>query len=800
MVQDVRYALRLLLRAPGFALVSILTLALGIGANTAIYSVVRSALLAPLPFADPDRLAVVWHGYPPALPRAAVSVPAFYDLQEPQAREIFSEVATFTTASQNLTGGGEPERVVVVRVSQSFQSTLGLPIAAGRWFTSEEDAPTESPVVVLSDGLWRRRFGSDRSIIGQTIRLNERPHLVIGIMAAAATFPRLAEAWVPAGFTAAQRAPDGRGNEFLEVVARLAPGVTMEQAREGLTRLARTWKQQYYADSPRWTVDMRPLAADLVRDTRPVVLAVFGAVGLVLLVACANVANLLLSRASHRRRELAVRAAVGATPSRLRRQLLVETGTLGVAGGGVGVLLAAAVLPLLARAVAATLPQVAAPRIDLPVLGFAIAASLASSLLFGLIPAWHLSRTDLRSALNEETRGGSGRRTGYLLVTAELALAFTVLVGAGLLVRSFARVAAVDPGFGIEDRLTLRVALPVVRYRDSPQRAAFYARLFERLAAVPGVRAAGAVSELPLGTMGNMGTFDIEGRPTPRGGDQPHADWRSASPRYFNAMGIALVAGRVFDERDGAGTPRVAIIDEVAATKYWPGQSAVGQRLSIDGAGPSAAWREIVGVVRTVHHDSLDTTPRGAVYFPLAQRATASIFAVILTAGDSLALLDSVRAAVREADPALPVFDARTLDDRLGESLGRRRVATWSIGVFASLALALSLIGVYGVIAYDVSQRAREISIRMALGADRHAVLGLVMRGGVRTAMLGIVVGAVLAFGLARVASGLLFGVAAHDPTTYVSLAIVLLGFAGAAAYIPARRATALDPISSLRG
>ena len=463
-------------------------------------------------------------------------------------------------------------------------------------------------------------------------------------------------------------------------------------------------------------------------------------------------------------------------------------------------LLAAAVLPLLARAVASTLPQVAAPRIDLPVLGFAIAASLASSLLFGLIPAWHLSRTDLRSALNEETRGGSGRRTGYLLVAAELALAFTVLVGAGLLVRSFARVAAVDPGFGIEDRLTLRVALPAVRYRDSPQRAAFYARLFERLAAVPGVRAAGAVSELPLGTTGNMGTFDIEGRPTPRGGDQPHADWRSASPRYFNAMGIALVAGRVFDERDGAGSPRVAIIDEAAATKYWPGQSAVGQRLSIDGAGRSAAWREIVGVVRTVHHDSLDTAPRGAVYLPLAQRATASIFAVILTAGDPLALLASVRAAVRELDPALPVFDARTLDDRLGESLGRRRVATWSIGVFASLALALSLIGVYGVIAYDVSQRAREISIRMALGADRHAVLGLVMRGGVRTAMLGIVVGAALAFGLARVASGLLFGVAAHDPATYVSLAIVLLGFAAAAAYIPARRATALDPISSLRG
>ena len=798
MVQDVRYAFRLLARAPGFALVSILTLALGIGANAAIYSLVRSALFAPLPLVDPDRLVVIWHGYPPALPRAAVSVPAFYDLQEPHAREIFADVAAFTTASQNLTGSGEPERLVVARVSRSFQATLGLQLAVGRWFTADEDAPGDSSVVVLSDGLWRRRFGGDARVNGQTIRLNDRPHTVVGIMAPAAAFPKLAEAWVPIAFTPAQRAADARGSEFLDVVARLAPGVTGQQARDGLARLARTWKQQYYADSPRWTVDMRLMTADLVRDTRPVVLAVFGAVGLVLLVACANVANLLLARATHRRRELAVRAAVGAAPSRLRRQLLVETATLGLAGGVAGVLLAAASLPLLTRAVAATLPQIDAPRIDLAVLGFGLAAALASSLLAGSLPAWQLSRTDLHSALNEETRGGAGGRAGHLLVAIELALAFSVLVGAGLLVRSFARVTAVDPGFGIDDRLTLRLSLPIARYRDSPQRAAFYARLLERLAAVPGVRAVGAVSELPLGTLGNMGTFDIEGRPTPRGGDLPHADWRSASPRYFSAMGIDLVAGRVFDERDGAGAPRVAIVDEAAAAKHWPGQSAVGKRLSIDGDGAATTWREIVGVVRAVHHDALDASPRGALYFPLAQRATASAFIVVHTAGDSLATLAAARAAVRDVDPALRLFDVRTLGDRLGESLGRRRVATWSIGVFASLSLVLSIIGVYGVLAYDVSQRRREISIRMALGADRRAVMGLVMRAGLGMAMLGIAIGAAIAVVLARVAGGLLFGVAAFDPPTYAGLAIVLLGLAAAAAYVPARRAMALDPIDSL--
>jgi len=794
MLHDVRYALRLLVRAPAFTAVAVLTLALGIGANTAIFSVVRSVLLTPLPFGDPDRLVVVWHGYPPNMPRAAVSAPGYYDLRD--ARHIFADVAAIRLNSQNLTGGGEPERVIVARVSQSLQPMLGLQLAAGRWFVPEEDAPNRRPVVVLSDGLWRRRFGGDFGVLGQTMLLNDRPHEIIGILKPAATFPRQSEAWVPIAFTREERVD--RGSEYLDVIARVRDGVDIAQVPTALTALADTLRRQYYADSPRWTLGMQPLTDDLVRDTRPIVLAVFGAVGLVLLVACANVANLLLARAGHRRRELAVRAAVGAAPGRLRRQLLIETAVLGLLGGAAGVLVAAATVPLLGRAVAQTFPRVETPHLDLLALGFALLAASASSLLFGLIPAWQLSRHDVRSVLTEESRGGTRRHTGHVLVVAELALAFAVLVGAGLLTKSFARVMAVDPGFGVDHRLTVRVSLPLARYPAAPQRIAFYAQLFDRLSALPGVRGAGGVSELPLSDMRNMGTFEIEGRFLPPGADLPHADWRSASPGYFKAMNVGLVDGRVFEDRDAGGAPRVAILDEVTASKYWPDENPIGRRITIDG-GPQKNWREVVGVVRSVHHDSLEDTSRGTLYLPLAQRTTGGIFAVVHVDGDPLALLPSLRASVRAVDPDLPLYDVRTLSDRLNDTLSRRRIATWLIGVFASLALALAAIGVYGVMSYDVGERAKEIGIRMALGADRRAVLAMVLGSGLKLAVTGILGGGVLALVVTRVAGGLLFGVSGHDPATYASLAIVLTALAVVGAYMPARRASAFNPIETLR-
>jgi predicted permease len=788
---DARYAVRLLSRAPGFASVAVLTLALGIGANAAIFSVVRSVLLAPLPFADPDRLVALWHGYPPTLPRAAVSVPGYEDLR--RAADLFAGVSAFRAANQNLTGRGEPERLLVVRATSTFQPVLGLAIARGRWFTANEDVPGDSSVAVLSDGFWRRRFGSDPAVIGTTIYLNDRPHAVIGIAAAAATFPRDTDVWVPIAFTAEQRGPEGRGSEFLDVIARLRPGLTLPQARAALAALAQRLKSEYYADSPRWTLDMRPLPDDLVRDTRPIVLTVFAAVGLVLLIACANVANLLLARAGHRRRELAVRAALGAPPQRLRRQLLVETLVLAALGGLAGLAVAIATVPIVARATTVSFPQVDVPRIDVAVLAFAGAAALASSVVFGAAPAWQLARTDLRAALGGESRGGTGRRIGHVIVAAEMAIAFGVLVGAGLLVRSFARVTDVNPGFDADRRVTVRVSLPVARYRDAPQRAAFYSQLFDRLGALRGVVAAGAVSELPLGGANNMGTFDIASRPTVRGGDLPHADWRSASPRYFTAMHIRLVAGRVFDDRDGAGAPRVAVVDEQAAAKYWPGRSPVGDRVNIDD-DTNKTWRVIVGIVATVHHDALDVEPRGTLYLPLAQRPTASAFAVVHADGDALALLPPIRAAVAAIDPALPIYDVRPLDDRLAASLGRRRAATWLVGLFAALALVLVAVGVYGVMSYDVSQRAREIGIRLALGADRSAVMRMVVAGGVRIASGGIAAGAVFALAAARLIAGLLFGVSAADPSTYVGLAAFLLATAAAAAYLPARRAARINP------
>ena len=791
MWHDARHAFRLLRRAPGFATVAVLTLALGIGANAAIFSVVRGVLFAPLPFADPDRLVALWHGYPPTLPRANVSVPGYEDLRG--AADVFDGVSAFRTANQNLTGRGEPERLLVVRATSTFQPVLGLPIARGRWFTADEDVPGASSVAVLSDGFWRRRFGGDPAVIGTTIYLNDRPHTVIGIAAAAATFPRDTDVWVPIAFTAEQRGPDGRGTDFLDVLARLRPGLTLPQARAALASLAQRLKSEYYADSPRWTLDMRPLPEDLVRDTRPIALTVFAAVALVLLIACANVSNLLLARAGHRRRELAVRAALGAAPRRLHRQLLVETLILGALGGIAGIAVAIVSVPIVARAAAVSFPQVDSPRIDLSVLAFACVAALASSVIAGAVPAWQLARTDLRTVLGAESRGGTGRRVGRVIVAAEMAIAFAVLVGAGLLVRSFARVTDVNPGFDADHRLTIRVSLPVARYRDASQRAAFYAGLFDHLATLPGVVAAGAVSELPLGGANNMGTFDIASRPTVRGGDPPHADWRSASPRYFTAMNIRLLAGRGFDDGDGVGAPRVAIVDEQAAAKYWPGRSPVGDRLNIDDDA-NRTWRVIVGVVATVHHDALDVEPRGTLYLPLAQRPTASAFAVVHAEGDALPLVPPIRAAVAAIDPALPIYDVRPLDGRLAASLGRRRAATWLVGLFAALALVLVLIGVYGVTSYDVGQRAREIGIRLALGAGRPAVMRMVVAGGVRIASGGIAAGAVLALAAARLVAGLLFGVSAADPSTYVVLGAVMLAMAVAAAYLPARRAARINP------
>jgi putative ABC transport system permease protein len=795
--RDVRYAVRMLRRRPGFAFVAMATVAIAIGANTAMFSVVRAALLAPLPFADDDRLVAVWEGYPPGQPRAAVSVPGYLDIRA--ANEVFADAAALGGASANLTGDGDPDRLSLALVTRSFQPVLGLRVALGRWFTDEEDAPNQNDVVVLSDGLWRRRFGADPSVVGRSITLNDRAHLVLGVMASSA-WPKDVDAWKPIAFTPQERMESERGSQHLATIARLRTGVTWEQARTALQVVSQRLRAAHYTDTPRWTLDMRPIRDELVGTARPILLSAFSAVALVLLIACANVANLLLARSGERQRELAVRAAIGASPGRLRRQLLIEAGVLGVGGAIAGVVLAFVALPLLTEVVSRSLPSVPLPRLDVGVLLFALAVTLVSSLVFGVVPAWSLTRTDLTMSLADARPASARSRPRAAFVISQVAIAFALLVVGGLLVRSFQTMMAIDPGYSVDRRLTFRVSLPEGRYADRPQRAAFWSALFQRLPHVPGVRNAAGVSELPLSNWQNMGTFAIEGRNFTRA-DRPHAYWRSVSAGYFDTMGIAVVEGRPFSARDGYDAPPVAVIDELARTRYWGSENPIGRRISIgQDEGNQPIYAEIVGVVRTVRHNSLDEEAvRPTLYFSLEQRATGTIFAVLQADGDPLATVGAVRATVREIDPRLPIYDVRTLDARPIDSIGQRRIATWLIGLFGAVAVALALVGVYGVVSYDVSRRAPKMALRVALGADRRAIVTLVLRAGLRLAVAGIVCGAGLAIGLAHGARALLFGVSPFDAATYVMLGAALLLVTTVATCIPARRAATVDPLATLR-
>jgi predicted permease len=797
-MRDVCYALRLLRRSPGFAVVATLTIAVAIGATTAMFSVVRAALLAPLPFADPDRLVVVWEGYPPTQPRAAVSAPGYENIRA--AKHIFADAAAIVGANVNLTGSGEPERLDVALVTQSFQPVLGLHVALGRWFTTDEDASNQNDAIVLSDGLWRRRFGSDRAVLGRTIILDDRPHRVVGIMSASSTYPKGVDGWIPIAFTPQQRTDMARGSQYLGTIARLQPGLTHEQARAALQTVAQTLRAAHYADTPRWTLDMRPLKDELIANARPILLSAFGAVTLVLIVACANVANLLLARSGQRRAELAVRSAVGASPERLRRQLLVETGVLGATGALGGLVIASATLPLLTAVVAETFPRLPPPTLDGGVFIFGLGIALVSTLAFGLTPAWVLSRVDLRSSLADSRPGAAKGRPRVAFVVGQVAIAFALLVASGLLVGSFRTIMAIDPGFAVDRRLTFLVSLPEGRYRDRPQRAAFWAALFDRLVHVPGVRNAAAVSELPLSNWGNMGTFEIEGRTFARA-DLPHANWRSVSAAYFATMGIALVDGRPFSPRDSDNSARVAIIDELGRARYWGTENPIGARIAIaHDENDRPVWSEIIGVVRTVHHSSLEEEiKRPTLYLPLAQRPTATAFTIVETDGDPLAIAAAARTAILEIDPRLPIYNVQPLEARLDNSLGQRRISLWLIGLFGAIAGILAIVGVYGVVAYDVSRRSQEMAVRMALGADRAALMRLVFRSGLRMAAFGIAFGAVVAFALAHAARALLFGVSPFDTATYVVLGSALLFVTAVATYIPAHRAATVDPLITLR-
>jgi len=795
--QDLRYGARTLMKNPAFTLAAVLTLALGIGANTAIFSVVNAVLLRPLPYEDPERLVMIYEtNLAKGWPQFSVSPPNFADWSE-QSR-VFDGMTGFRGAAFNLTGVAEPERISGMFVSKRFFGMVGVRPLLGRTFTPDEDEPGKENRAVLAYGLWQRRFGGDLGIVGKPLTLNGDAYTVVGVMPAGFALPRDTEIWAPLSFRPGEMKQ--RGSHYMSVLARLKPGVTLETAQTEMSAIAGRLEKEYPDSNSGWGARVVPLLEQAVAGIRPALLTLLGAVGFVLLIACANVANLLLARAEARRREMAVRAALGAGRPRLIRQLLTECVLLALVGGGLGLLLAVWGIDALRALEPADLPRLKEIRVDLAVLGFTAAASLVTGLIFGLAPAIQISRTDLNVTLREGERGSGGSSRGRVrgaLVVAEIALALVLLIGAGLHLRSLHELQGVDPGFDTANLLTMRVSLPGSKYSAGAQGVSFYRQALERLDGLPGVRSAAAVSSLPLSDYDLIFTFHVEGRPPLPPSEQVSADWHAVSRDYFRTMGIPLVRGRFFTERDDASAPRVAIINETMARRTWPGEDPIGRRISI-GIGPEAL-REVVGVVKDVKQSGLDADIAMQVYEPYPQQAWQSMFFVLRAESVPEDLSASARRAILDVDKDQPVFGIRTMDQILSGATAQRRFNMLLLCLFAAVALALAAVGVYGVIAYSVAQRTHEIGIRMALGAQRRDVLGMVARQGLPLAVMGIASGLAGAAAVTRLMTSLLFGVSATDPATVTATALLMAAVAALACYIPARRATKVDPMTALR-
>ena len=805
--QDARYAARVLLKNPGFTLVAVLALALGIGANSAIFSVVNAVLLRPLPYAEPERLVTVWEddtkgGFPKDTPAAA----NYIDWRD--QNQVFEGMAAIADQSYNLTGAGEPERLDGRSVSASLFPLLGVEPQLGRAFLPQEDAPGANRVVVLSHGLWQRRFGGDPSILGRPVNLNGANHEVVGVMPQHFQFPDPKDQlWTPIAFT--QQEAANRGRHYLQVVARLKPNVTVEQAQAEMTTIAARLQQQHPEQNRDLGATVVPLHEHLVGNIRPALLVLLGAVGFVLLVACANVANLLLARAAVRQKEIAVRVALGASRLRLVRQFLTESVLLAACGGAVGLLLAVWGTGLLKTFIPENVSQVRSITIDGRVLGFTLLVSLLTGLVFGLAPAAQASRFDLNETLKEGGRdsaqGSRGNRVRGLLVIAEVAVSLVLLIGAGLLINSFVRLRGVDPGFTSDNLLTMSIVLPREKYPDYQRRAAFYDEMVSRVEALPGVKSAAVTNWIPLVLQGDSITFGVEGRPdpAPSQGKRPAVVTRAVHPHYFRTMGIRLLQGRALDERDRADTPNVAVISETMARKHFAGEDPVGRRITPGAADSTNAddWITVVGVAQDVRQVELGAEPKPQMYVPYAQgwSAFAPRYLIVSTNVEPLSLASAVRGAVWSIDRDQPVADVRTMREVLSASLARQRFSTLLLGVFAAVALLLASVGIYGVMSYSVAQRTHEIGIRMALGAQRGDVLRLAVGQGMKLILVGIGLGLVAAFALTRVMESLLFGVSATDPVTFAAISLVLV-FAGLlASYVPARRATKVDPMIALR-
>jgi len=802
LLSDLRYAFRTLRRSPGFAAVAVLTLALGIGANSAIFSVISGVLVRPLPYRDGERLVrLEQRAAMPGMDHSGVSVQEFHDYRE--RTRTLSGVVEYHALWFTLLDRGEPERVQSGVVSWDFFQVMGIEPMLGRVFLPDEDREGAAPVLVLGHEFWRQRFGGDPGVIGRTVEMNDRVHTIVGVLPPLPQFPGDNDVWMPwyaCPFRTGEVWKQNREWRSLGVFARLAPGVSLDAARADVDRVAQTMRDEHPAAYPDGGVGatLVPVREELTREARPVFLVLLGMAGVVLLIACANVANLTVARLSGREQEIAVRSALGASRGRLLGQLLAESTVLAVAGGALGLLAALYATDLLAAFAARFTPRAAEVVVDSRVVLFTLAASVATGLAVGAVSAL-LFGQDITGALREgggRTTAGAGRqRVRGALVAAQVAAAFVLLVGAGLMTRSFVQLQRVDPGFDPENVLTMRIDLDWAAYRDPDDRRTFYRALLERVRALPGVTAAGLAAYVPLGGGLPSTPFRIEGRPAPEDGTGPRTDVQAVSPGYFETLRIPLLRGRTFTAMDHEDAPAVVVISESLARRYWGDEDPVGARISDDGVN----WATVIGVVGNVKQDGLASEFTDQAYMPLDQNTGLGTSLLIRTRAEPTGLARQAIASVHAIDPRQPVAFVRTLTEVRGEHMAAPRLTTMLLGLFAVLALAISVAGIAGVIAFTVSQRTRDIGIRIALGADYRRVLWLVGRQALTLALAGLALGAAGALALNRFIAGWLYRVSPGDPLTYAGVALLLLAAAGAAAYAPARRATRIDPITALR-
>ena len=808
--QDLRYAVRMLRKNFALTAVIALSLAIGIGANTAIFSVVNALLLKPLPYPQPDRLAILWLRSPGiGIPQDWPSPGQYMDIKN--ENHSFDELSISIGGSMNLTGLDRPERLEAIRTSSTLLDMLGAKPLLGRTFLPEEDKPGKAPVVLLTHGAWKRLFGGDPQIIGRSLTLNGNQITVAGVLSpdfllnneVLPTVAGLEKVDVLLPLPLGADAVNRRGDENYNIVAHLKPGVTMRAAQKDVAAIASRIRVKDHRDRT-FTVSVVPLLDQVVGNVRRSVLVMLGAVTLVLLIACANVANLLLSRASGREKEVAIRAALGAGRMRLMRQLLTESLLLGVLGGAAGLLVAGLTLFVVRDINPGNIPRLDAIRIDGSVLAFTFGVGILTGILFGMAPAIRVARVDLNTSLksggrSSQTAGGFNvARQGLcsVLVVAELALSMVLLIGAGLLMRSFVQLAGVPPGFNPDHVISLRSAENGPKYRSDKARVQYYQQIGERISRLPGVVSQGAVSALPLTAAVGWGGITIEGYTPPPSEPELQVDLRTATNEYFRTMEIPLEQGRFFNDHDTPDVPPVAMIDEKMAKRFWPHESAIGKR--VKQGGPKNPWFTVVGVVGSVKQYGLDIDGRMVVYYPEQQAADGDLYVVARTTGDPASVASAMVREIHAVDPGVPVIEVRTMQERLHDSLARQRFSMAVLGGFAGFALLLAAVGVYGVISYMVTQGTHDLGLRMALGAQQRDILGLVVRQGMTLTGVGIVAGLIGAFSLTRVMATLLFGVSATDAFTFSAVTLFLVAIALVASYVPAMRATRVDPVVAL--